>query len=54
MSACKSCSVLEYNAVIRTVLPYVLPVIEYKFVGYNYWCEQQLNIRSMPGNISTT
>jgi hypothetical protein len=54
MSAYKYCNVREYSAVIQTVLPYVLPLLEYKFVGYDYWCEQQLNMCCIPGNISTT
>jgi hypothetical protein len=54
MSACKYCNIREYSALIHTVLPYILPLIEYKFVGYKQWCKQQLNIHSIPGNIGIT
>jgi hypothetical protein len=54
LSACKYCNVREYGAVIQTELPYVLRLLEYKFVGYGYWYEQQLKMCGIPGNISTT
>jgi hypothetical protein len=44
MSACKYCNVREYSAVINIALPYFVSLVEYKFVGYNCWCEKHLNM----------